>query len=128
VAGDVEGYDPTASHLKVHVRTADDKFVLVDFDRRDWNVLGIAKAIDERAIKALSIHGMPREILNEVLVLTVGDPTSLAKYRWADSTYTPEERSAMDQAYDELVAKHAEAIVPEVSTPVAPSVPSLPGP
>jgi hypothetical protein len=120
VSGAVDGYDPTASFLKVHVHTAE-RIVLVVFDRRDWNVMGIAKAIDERDVKALSIHGMPREILNEVLVETVGDPTSLARFRWADSTYTPEERDAFEAAYDELVAKHAP---PEVTLP-APATPTL---
>lgn len=102
LSGTVEGYDPTASHLKVHLRVAD-RLVLADFDRRDWNVAGIAKMIDEKRVQALSVHGMPREVLNEVLVETVGNPSELAKFRWNDQT-TPEERSAADQAYDALVA------------------------
>ncbi len=103
LSGVVDGYDPTASYLKVHVQDGD-RTVLVDFDRRDWNVNGIAQLIDEKLVRNLTIHGMPRDVLNEILVETVGDPSQLAKYRWTDQT-SPEERSAADKAYDELVAK-----------------------
>jgi len=116
VRGTVEGYDPTASHLKVHVRDGE-RVMLADFDRRDWNVAGIAKMIDEKRLQLLSVRGMPREVLNEVLVETVGDPSELAKFRWTSAT-TPEERSAADAAYDRLVAA-ADALdgPPAIGTP-----------
>lgn len=118
VSGPVDGYDPTASHLKVHVLEGD-RVVLVDFDRRDWNVNGIAQLIDEKVIRNVTVHGMPRDVLNEVLVETVGDPSQLAKYRWNDQT-TPEERSAADKAYDALVAK-AHPVAGSL-TPASPTV------
>lgn len=122
VAGTVSGYDPTASHLKVHLLVGGE-LVLVDFDRRDWNVAGIADMIDQRQVREMSVHGIPREVLNELLVETVGDPSSLSKLRWTDQT-SPEERSAAEQAYDALVAK-AHPVATNVPTPSTPIV-SLP--
>lgn len=127
LTGAVEGYDPTASHLKVHLR-AGERLVLADFDRRDWNVAAIAKMIDEKRVEMLTIHGMPREVLNEVLVDTVGDPSEMAKLRWT-STTTPEERSAADQAYDALVkaaSGQALAPAPTVASPTAALPTTLP--
>ena len=119
VTGAVDGYDPTASHLKVHVLQGD-RIILVDFDRRDWNVAGIVKMIDEKVLRNVTVHGMPREVLNEILVQTVGNPSELSKYRWTDQT-SPEERSLADKAYDDLVAKAH----PVSAVPVTPSAPPV---
>lgn len=123
VAGAVDGYDPTASHLKVHLVT-DDGTVLVDFDRRDWNVKGIADLIDGRQVRSLSVHGMPRDILNEVLVETVASPSELSRMRWNDQT-SPEERGAAEQAYDALVAQ-AHPIAGSVEAPATAPTLALP--
>ncbi|MEA3200317.1 MAG: hypothetical protein QOE90_1745 [Thermoplasmata archaeon] len=123
VTGSVDGYDPTPAFLKVHLRVGD-QTLLVDFDRRDWNAAGIAQMIDQKQVTILSIHGTPRDVLDEVLVETVGDPSALAKMRWNDQT-TPQEKSAADQAYDALVAKaHPAASGVAVTTPTI-AVPTL---
>jgi hypothetical protein len=124
VSGPVDGYDPTTSLLKVHVHEGD-RVVLVDFDRRDWNAAGIAQLIDNLTVRNLTIHGMPRDILDEVLVQSVGSPSVLERYRWTDQT-TPEERSAADQAYDALVAKAhpITAAAPPTPTFALPTVPA----
>jgi len=108
VQGRTDGYDPTASYLKVVVRdNQTGNSTLVDFDRKDWAVSEIAKRIDDKAVPFLSIHGQSRDVLGEVLVQDVRAPGDLAQLSYQNMHATAQQRALYDQAYDALLSRVA---------------------
>lgn len=117
VAGPTDGYTPASSHLKVFVRSnASGEMVLLDFDRRDWHVAGIAQRLDGHALRFLTAEATPRAILGEYLVQRVVEPADLEAYRYSAMSVSEEERLALDAEYDTLLARFA----PTVPAPEAP--------
>lgn len=109
VTGPTEGYSPTQTYLKVHVRQDDGSIVLVDFDRKEWYTSGIARRIDELSMRELAVYAQPRNVLGEVLVLDVRAPEDLAELRYDAMKATAEERRLMDLEHDALLDKAAGA-------------------
>lgn len=105
VTGPTDGYSPTASFLKVHVKRDDGSVVLVDFDRRDWHVAEIARRLDSRQVDYLSVQAKPRDMLGEVLVESVKEPSDLASLYYPAMQATPEQRAEMDREYDVVLEK-----------------------
>lgn len=103
LAGPTDGYSPTASFLKVHVKRDDGTVALLDFDRRDWYTAKIADLVDLKQMKFVSAQAKPREILNEYLALSVTDPAEVAKLRYDAMDATPEQRARMDAEYERLL-------------------------
>lgn len=123
VTGPTDGYSPTASFLKVHVKRDDGSVILVDFDRRDWHVSEIARRLDERQIDYLHVQAKPRDTLGEVLVESVKEPSDLAGLYYPTMQATPEQRAEMDREYDRLLQKTLGAAPsPGPETPAIPLV------
>lgn len=104
VQGRTDGYYPTAAYLKVQLRSDDGHVTLADFNRSEWYVAEIAKRIDERQITQMSAHGNLR-LIGEVVVLQVHAPDGLDTLRYDNMHATAQQRSAMDQEYDALIAR-----------------------
>lgn len=123
VHGETDGYTPTAAYLKVHVWTDDDRVVLLDFDRRDWHVSGIAKRLDGGQLDYLSAQALPRDILGEYVVQHVGAPGELAALRYDAMAATPEQRADMDAEYERLLRDVLEGRPPPGMREAAPLEP-----
>lgn len=108
VAGPTDGYTPTSTYLKVHVKRADGSLAMLDFDRRDWYASKIVELLDHRQMEFVSAQAKPRDILNEYLVESVADPGEVAKLRFDDMDATPEQRAQMDSEYESLLKRYLE--------------------
>lgn len=125
LSGPTDGYTPTATYLKVHLRRDDGSVAMLDFDRRDWHTSEIAKRVDRKQLDFLAAQAMPREILSEYVVQEVVTPDDLHMLRYDDMGATPEQRMEMDREYDALLQRRlAQAAPAEAETPDA----LLPGP
>lgn len=121
VSGPTDGYTPTATYLKVHVRAEDGRLIMLDFDRRDWHASAIAERIDGKSVRFLSAQALPRDIMNEYVVEHVGAPGELAALRYDEMEATPEQRAAHDAEYEALLRRFHEAL-PEAAPTAAPTV------
>lgn len=127
VSGPTDGYTPTNSFLKVHVRRDDGTLALLDFDRRDWHASEIARRLDERDVRFLSAIVEPRNVLNEYLVTSVGSPGELQGLRFDEMGATPEQRAAADAEYEQLLQRFDAALPEAVPTSApSPALPALP--
>lgn len=122
VMGPTRGYSATPTYLKVHVETNDSRLVMVDFDRREWHVSELARRLDGRQIQFLYAEGMPREIINEILVQQVLDPDDVGSLRFESMDASDEERLRLDAEYDALLAR----LGPDNYVPLDGSAPGLP--
>ena len=124
VSGPTDGYEPTASYLKVFVRQDDGNQTLVDFDRRDWYAAGIANALDDKTITFVTVHGMEREaVLGEVVVDSAKAPDALAGMRYDAMHATAQQRSVMDAEYERLLQKLVPGPAPGTGPASLPNVP-----
>lgn len=115
VAGATDGYTPTAAFLKLHVKRDDGSTMLLDFDRRDWYTAKIAEMVDLKQARFVSAQAQPRDILNEYLAESVADPGEMARLRYDDMDATPEQRTEMDNEYQQLLERYL------ASAPVQPT-------
>lgn len=128
VAGRTDGYTPTPSYLKVFVKDEAGELTLVDFDRREWYVAGIAERLDERRIPYLSVHGTEREIPGEVIVDTVRDPGELADLHYEAMAVSPQQRTLLDLEYDDVLRRagvETGRVAPEPRALDEPAVPTV---
>lgn len=107
VAGATDGYAPTASFLKVLVRPDEGDAVWVVFERRDWHVSELARRIDEREVRHLSVHGQERVTLGEVLAIEVTAPADLQRLHYDEMGATAQQREAFDLEYEDLLRRKA---------------------
>lgn len=120
VEGQVEGYTPMPSALVLSVKEAADERVDLRFDRREWHVAALAKAVDERRVQTVAVEGMERNIPGQVDAEAFLSPQELNDLRF-DPSMSAQEREIYDREYDELLAKFG--IVPPTSpAPAAPTV------
>lgn len=105
LGGPTDGYTPTASYLKVHVKRADGTTALLDFDRGDWYTAEIARRVDLRKLDHVTAQAMPRDILNEYVVRAVVAPEELDALRYDAMGASHEQRAQMDAEHEELLAR-----------------------
>jgi hypothetical protein len=105
VSGPTDGYTPTKAYLKVFVKTEDGNVTLADFDPRDWYVAKIADQIDRKQLTYLWAKGQAREILHEVVVEEVLEPSDLATLRFASMSPTPQQRALFDLEYQDILRR-----------------------
>lgn len=122
VAGPTDGYSPTASFLKVHVRQPDHSLVMLSFDRTEWYTAKIAELVDLKQMTFVSAHAQPRETLNEYMALDVAEPSDVAKLRYDAMQATPEQRAQMDAEHEALL-KEWLARTPAAPTTLLPQHP-----
>ena len=129
LSGPTDGYTPTATYLKLHVKRDDGTTALLDFDRRDWYTAGIAKMVDQKDLRFVVAEAMPRDILNEYVAREVATPDELQGLRFDAMDASPEQRAEMDREY-ELLLQAFLATVPEAASPpgAAPLLPAAPLP
>lgn len=117
VAGPTDGYQPTASYLKVFVKGDGGSLTLIDFDRRDWHAAGIVKALDDRTIRFVVVHGQEKGVLNEIVVEVAKSPPALAALKYDEMHATAEQRAAMDLEYEQLLQRIAQQPPPTITSP-----------
>lgn len=103
LAGPTDGYTPTSSFLKLHIKREDGTTALLDFDRKDWYTAEIARRADRHDLDFVTAQAQPREILGEYIALSVIVPEELQKLRYEEMGATHEERALMDAEHDELL-------------------------
>lgn len=114
VAGHVDGTSPTNAYLKVYLVNDTGYVALANFDRRDWYVTGLERAISEKRVDFAVVEGRDREIINEVVAESVLSPDDLNGYRFdameerATARGEPFDKAALDAEWDERLAELAE--------------------
>lgn len=107
VEGSADGYSPTQKYLKVTLRDNETgTLTMANFDRRDWHVSALAKHLDQREVRYLTVHGAAL-IPGELIVDAVNAPAEVAKLRYDAMGASAEDRHRMDLEYDALLAKLA---------------------
>lgn len=109
LAGPTDGYSPTPTFLKVHVKREDGSVALLNFDRREWHVSEIARRLDRNQLEFVAAQAQPREILNEYLAQEVRAPEELRALRFDAMGATHEERRLLDAEWDALLRRHVPA-------------------
>lgn len=126
VTGEVDGYVPTQSFLKLDVLTEDGRRVSLEFDRRDWHVRELADRVDHRQLRELAVAGHERNIPGSVLALTFVDPEDLNALRYEAMGASAEERERMDAEYEAWLRERAADGVPEGKRVDVPALAELP--
>lgn len=109
VEGRTEGYAPTATFLKVLVRTEAGEGVYVDFDRADWHVSELARRLDDRKITFLAVQGQERATLGEVIAVVVRTPEDVQGLNYDEMGATAQQRTLLDLEYEDLLRVKAAA-------------------
>lgn len=125
LSGPTDGYTPTSMYLKLHLRRDDGTLALLGFDRRDWHTSEIARRVDDKELRFVTVQAMPREILSEYVVEALIAPEELDRLRYDAMGATPEQRAEMDAEYEALLARWLEKS-PAAASPALPTAPSLP--
>lgn len=104
--GRTDGYQPTASFLKVMVRdNATGDLLLAAFAREDWAVSRVADRLDHKQLPYLVVATTPRAIPGEYEVERVIVPPEVDALRYTAMRASPEEKRLLDAEYDALLAR-----------------------
>lgn len=124
VEGRVTGYSPTQAYLKLEVQGEDGRVVSVDFDRRDWHVRELARQVDLREVRVVTIDGMERNIPGAVLAEQFVDPDQLNELRYETMGASAQQRALLDAEYEawlaELTSNASDSSPPRIALPAQP--------
>lgn len=113
IMGRVDGDSATNRYYKIFLTDAEGLGTIANFDRVDWYVAGVERAVSEKRVRETTVRGLDRGLLNEVIVSTFLAPAEMNEFLFdnmeqkAVAEDRPFDRFALDAEWDARLLERA---------------------